>query len=214
MAESSLQQPLHIWGRMSSINVRKVVWAAQEVGVTFARTDAGKQFGIVNTPAYRALNPNSVVPTLQDGDVVLWESNVIVRYLCARYAPDTLYPLALAPRFNAERWMDWQQTTFNGAGGAAFLQWIRTPAEQRNHALIAQSVAAVEPLLAVMDAHLANQAYLAGDAFSMADIPLAAEIHRWFNLPQARPELPHVERWYQAILQRPATRGVLDQPLS
>lgn len=208
------QQPLQIWGRISSLNVRKVVWAAQEVGVPFARTDAGMAFGVVNTPAYRSMNPNGLVPTLQDGDIVLWESNVIVRYLCARYAPDRLYPQALEQRFNAERWMDWQQTTFNGAGGAAFLQWIRTKPENRDHALIARSVAAMEPLLEQLDAHLATQAYLAGDAFSMADIPLAADVHRWFNLPQPRPDLPHLERWYQAIMQRPAIRGVLDIPLS
>lgn len=205
---------LHIWGRLSSLNVRKVVWAAQEVGVPFERTDAGMAFGVVNTPAYRAMNPNGQVPTLQDGDLTLWESNVIVRYLCARYAPDRLYPQDLAQRFNAERWMDWQQATFNAPGGPAFLQWIRTSPEQRNMEVIAKSVAAIEPLLAQLYAHLAHNAYLAGAQFSMADIPLAADVHRWFNLPQPRPALPNLERWFQAILQRPAIRGVLDIPLS
>lgn len=205
---------LHIWGRMSSLNVRKVVWAAQEVGVPFARTDAGMAFGVVHTPEYRALNPNGVVPTLQDGDLVLWESNVIVRYLCARYAPDTLYPQDLAQRFDAERWMDWQQTTFVGPGSPAFMQWIRTPADQRDPQLIAKSVAAVEPLLARLDAHLAKRAYMAGDSFTMADIPIGCDVHRWFGLPQPRPDLPHLQRWFDSILQRPATRGVLDLPLA
>ena len=205
---------LHIWGRLSSLNVRKVVWAAQEVGVPFTRSDAGMAYGVVQTPAYRALNPNAMVPTLQDGELVLWESNVMVRYLCARYAPDTLYPQELAQRFDDERWMDWQQTTLVGAASPAFLQWIRTAPAQRNAALIAQSVAATEPLLALLDAHLANQAYMAGERFSMADIPLACDVHRWFGLPQPRPALPHLQRWFDAILQRPATRGVLDLPLS
>jgi len=199
---------------MSSLNVRKVVWAAQEVGVPFQRTDAGMAFGVVNTPEYRALNPNGVVPTLQDGELVLWESNVIVRYLCARYAPDTLYPQDLAQRFDAERWMDWQQTTFIGPGSPAFMQWIRTPADQRDPQVIAKSVAAVEPLLARLDAHLATRTYMAGDAFTMADIPIGCDVHRWFGLPQPRPELPHLQRWFDSILQRPATRGVLDLPLS
>jgi glutathione S-transferase len=205
---------LHIWGRLSSLNVRKVVWAAQEVGVPFARTDAGRAFGIVETPAYRALNPNSKVPTLQDGDLILWESNAMVRYLCAKHALDTLYPLDLAQRFDAERWMDWQQTTFNPAGGAAFVQWIRTPADKRDMAAIARSAEATEPLLALLDKHLAQRAYMAGDHFTMADIPLGCDVHRWWGLPQPRPELPHVQRWLTALLQRPATRGVLDLPLS
>jgi glutathione S-transferase len=171
-------------------------------------------FGVVNTPAYRAVNPNALVPTLQDGELVLWESNVIVRYLCARYAPDTLYPQALAQRFDAERWMDWQQTTLVGAGSPAFLQWIRTAADQRDLQAIAKSVAATEPLLALLDAHLATRPYMAGDTFTMADIPMACDVHRWFGLPQPRPDLPHLQRWFDAILQRPATRGVLDLPLA
>jgi len=110
---------LQIWGRLSSINVRKVVWCAQELGLAFERTDAGRQFGVVQTPAYRALNPNGLVPTIEDDDgagggrLRLWESNVIVRYLCARHSPGVLYPEPLAARFDAERWMDWQQTTLN-----------------------------------------------------------------------------------------------------
>ena len=214
MQHKGVQNDVHIWGRLTSINVRKVVWAAQEVGVAFSRTDAGKAFGIVDTPQYRALNPNGLVPTLLDGPLVLWESNTIVRYLCASYAPDTLYPQALAKRFDAERWMDWQQTTLNRAGGGAFLQWIRTPSAQRDAGIIAQSVAAMEPLLAMLDFRFANQAYMVGDHFTMADIPIACEVHRWFGLPQPRPQWIHLERWFDAILQRPATRGVLDVPLA
>lgn len=204
---------LHIWGRLSSLNVRKVVWAAQETGVPFTRTDAGLAFGVVKTPEYLRLNPNAQVPTLQDGELVLWESNVIVRYLCARYAP-ALYPQDLAQRFDAERWMDWQQTTLNPAGGAAFLQWIRTPAERRDPAVIDKSVAVMTPLLTLLDQHLSQRTYMGGAEFSMADIPVACDIHRWFGLPQPRPALPHLERWYTSILARPAVRGVLDLPLS
>jgi glutathione S-transferase len=205
---------VHIWGRISSINVRKVVWAAQEVGVPFQRTDAGRSFGIVNTPQYLSLNPNALVPTLRDGELVLWESNVIVRYLCAKYGGDHLYPHDLALRFDAERWMDWQQTTLNRAGGPAFVQWIRTPAEQRDTNAIAQSVATMKPLLAWLDRHLSEHPYMSGNAFTMADIPIACEVHRWFDLPQPRTALQHLERWYTNVLARPATRGVLDVALS
>ena len=199
---------LTLWGRLNSINVRKVVWAAQEVGVPFERIDAGMAFGIVNTPAFRALNPNGLIPLIDDGGFVLWESNTIVRYLLARYAPGRLYPDDLQQRFDAERWMDWQQTTFNRAGAPAFAQWIRTPPERRDLAVIAASRAATEPLLKQLDAHLAGsgsaQPHMAGAEFGMADIAIGCEISRWWSLPQPRPDVPHLQAWYERMLARPA----------
>jgi glutathione S-transferase len=203
---------LHLWGRLSSINVRKVVLCAQVLGLELPRSDAGMAFGVVDTAEYRALNPNGLVPLLRDGEFALWESNAIVRYLCAREG--RLYPNDLRQRFDAERWMDWQQTTLNRASGPAFVQWIRTPAERRDAQAIAQSVAATEPLLVLLDAHLARQRFMAGDALTMADIPIACEVHRWWGLPQPRPTWPHLERWYAHWLALPASRGVLDLPLS
>jgi glutathione S-transferase len=205
---------LKIWGRLSSINVRKVVLAAQWLEIPFERVDAGHEFGIVKTPEYLARNPNGLVPLVEDGEVELWESNVIVRYLCAKHSMGRLYPQGLPQRFDAERWMDWQQTTLNPAGRDAFIQLMRTAAEKRNAELVERSVAATEPLMATLDAHLARQAFMAGDAFTMADIPIACEIHRWRGLPRQRPERPHLDRWYQGILDRPASHGVLDYPLS
>jgi glutathione S-transferase len=207
---------LRLWGRISSINVRKVVWAAQELGITLQRTDAGGQFGIVRESAYLQRNPNGLVPLIEDDEtgVVLWESNAIVRYLCARHAPGKLYPEELPARFAAEQWMDWQQTTLNPAGRDAFVQWIRTPAAQRQPELIAASIAATEPLLQMLDQHLARSAYMAGEQFSMADIPVGCEMHRWWGLPQDRTPLPHLERWYRQVSTRPGARGVLDQPLA
>jgi len=217
---------IHLWGRISSLNVRKVVWAAQELGIDFQRTDAGGAFGVTTTPEYQRKNPNALVPLLEDGDFVLWESNAIVRYLCARYGKSQgWYPDDLRQRFDAERWMDWQQTTVNRAGGQAFIQLVRTAPEARNAELVRQSVAATEPLLATLDVHLKRQAYLGGDAFGMADIPLGCEMHRWWGMRSALfdacgvarrelPAYPHVQRWYGQLLQRPATRGVLDIALS
>jgi glutathione S-transferase len=233
---------LKIWGRISSINVRKVVWTAQELGLEFQRTEAGGLFGIVKTPEYIRLNPNSLVPVIEDDDYVLWESNTIVRYLCARYDTPTLpalrgalpaegaglawggparrhsnakmYPTDLRERFDAERWMDWQQTTFNPASRGGFWQLIRTPLELRDPAVIAESNAATEALLRVLDAHLATRDYLLGDHFTMADIPLGCEAHRWFGLPQARQPHPHVERWFAALQARQTSKGVLDLALS
>ena len=206
--------PLRIWGRMSSINVRKVVWTVQELGLSAQRTDAGGHFGLVAEPDYRAKNPNGMVPLLEDGDATLWESNVIVRYLCARHASGTLYPEALPERFTAEMWMDWQQSTLNPAGRDAFVQLIRTPPEQRDEAAIARSYHATEPLWDLLEAQLAQRPYLAGDRFTMADIPVACELHRWSGLPFARTPRTHLDRWYQSVAERPGAVGVLDQPLA
>lgn len=205
---------LKIWGRISSINVRKVVLAAQLLQLPFERVDAGAAFGIVKTPDYLARNPNALVPMIEDGEFALWESNVIVRYLCARHASGDFYPQDLRQRFDAERWMDWQQTTLNPAGREAFIQLVRTPADQRNAAAIAASVAATEPLLARLDAHLARRRFMGGDGIGMADIPIACEMHRWWGLPLEHPPHAHLQRWYEGVRALPAARGVLDIPLS
>ena len=205
---------LKIWGRMSSINVKKVVWTAQELGLEFQRNEAGGQFGLVKTPEYLRLNPNALVPVMEDGDFVLWESNVIVRYLCAKHSPGQLYPSDLRERFEAERWMDWQQTTFSPASRPGFWQLIRTAPEQRNSQVLSDSNAAVEALLATLDAQLGRHAFVAGDRFTMADMVLGCEAHRWFGLPQPRQSWPNVERWYQGLRARQASAGVLDMALS
>ena len=215
---------LQIWGRLSSINVRKVVWCAQELGIEHRRTEAGGRFGVVQTPDYLALNPNALVPAIEDDDrgnagrgpFHLWESNVIVRYLSARHAPGTLYPEPLTARFDAERWMDWQQTTLNPTGRDAFIQWVRTPADRRDAAAAARSAQATERLLALLDAHLATRACMAGERFTMADIPIGCELHRWYGLPTdayTRPAWPHLDRYFAALCERPAARGVLDLTL-
>lgn len=221
---------LHLWGRLSSINVRKVVWTLQELGVPFERTDAGLAFGINKTPDYLEKNPNALVPLLEDTDgdgqvFPLWESNVIVRYLCAKHANGTLYPHDLPARFDTERWMDWQQTTFNGAGRDGFHHTVRLAPEKRNADAVRASVAATEPLLALLDAHLTTRDWMAGDAFGMADIPLGCEMHRWWGQPaatyaalgvarQGLTAFPHLAAWWARLQARPAARGVLDIILS
>ena len=206
-------RPLKIWGRISSINVKKVVWAAQELSLNFDRHEAGGVHGVVKTPAYVALNPNSQIPVMEDADYVLWESNVITRYLCAKHSPGNLYPTDLQERFDAERWMEWQQTMVNPASRNGFWHLIRLPADQRDPALIAQSNAAVELLMAMLDAHLATHSFMVGERFTMADIPLGCEVQRWFSLPQTREKRPNIERWFATLSARPAAAGVLDLAL-
>src|SRR5713226_8084418 len=139
---------IKIWGRKNSINVQKVLWCCDELGIFFERIDAGGQFGINNTPEYLALNPNGLVPTIEDGDVVLWESNVIVRYLAAKYGMGSLCPADLGERFSAERWMDWQQTSLVQPIGPVFANLIRLPPEKRDPAAIAKQCGIAEGWLA------------------------------------------------------------------
>ena len=149
---------LKIWGRISSINVRKVVLAAQWLGIPFERVDAGHEFGIVRTPQYLAMNPNALVPTIEDDGFQLYESNVIVRYLSAKHAAAGLYPQDLRQRFDAERWMDWQQTTLNPAGRNAFVQLLRTPAEKRQQKLVDDSIAAAAEHVEKHESHASQVA--------------------------------------------------------
>ena len=203
-----------IWGRITSINVRKAVYAAQELGLDFERIDAGGVFGIVKTPEYIALNPNSVVPTLVEGDFVLWESNVIVRYLCAKHSLGKLYPTDLQERFNAERWMDWQQTTFSPSGRDAFWQLIRVPEAERDMKKVEASIASTEVLLDRLENHLSHNVFVAGANMTMADIPLTCEVHRWYGLPIPHKPRPIIEAWYAKMLARPGAKNVLTLPLS
>lgn len=205
---------IRLWGRLSSLNVRKVVLTLQWLGLPFERIEAGGPFGVVGTPEYRARNPNALVPLLDDNGFELWESNVIVRYLAARYGDDSLYPRDLRARFDAERWMDWQQTTLNPAGRDAFVQLIRVAPAERRQALVDASVAATEPLWDLLESHLSRRRFMAGDALTVADIPIACEMHRWRGLPLAWPARPRLEAWYGRMLALPAARGVLDLPLS
>jgi glutathione S-transferase len=205
---------IRLWGRLSSVNVQKVAWTLRELGLPFERIDAGGKYGIVNTPEYLSKNPNGQIPMLEDGDFVLWESNAIVRYLCAKYAPGTLYPEPLEARADADRWMDWQNTALQPAMGPAFMQLIRTPAEQRQAAVVEQAAQKSEALLAILDVQLSGREFVCGAQFTMADIALGCAAHRWYGLPLARAARPNVERWYAQLLKRPATDGVLTLPLT
>ncbi|MDF3933477.1 glutathione S-transferase family protein [Pseudomonas citronellolis] len=197
---------LKIWGRKNSSNVRKVLWCAEEAGLAYERIDAGGAFGVVNEPAYRALNPNGVVPTLEDGDLVLWESNAIVRYLAAQYAADSLYLADPRQRASAEKWMDWTTSTLAAPFRTVFWGTLRTPPEQRDQAAIDAAIETCVKALAVPEQTLASQPYLSGERFGMGDIPLGSFIYAWFEMPIRRPPLPHLEAWYARLRERPAYR--------
>ncbi len=205
---------LRIWGRISSVNVQKVVWTADELGIAYERKDAGGVFGIVATPEYKRMNPNSLVPVIEEDGFVLWESNAIVRYLAAKHAPGRLWPDDLRRRADVDRWMDWQATTFTPAMRDAFWQLVRVPAEKRDAAAIEASRSASEKAASVLEGHLAGREFVSGDAFSPADIVLGCAAHRWLHLPLAREPRPHMERWYASLKARPGAAQVLSTPVT
>ena len=199
---------LRIWGRLSSVNVQKVVWCAEELGLAYERIEAGGRFGRNDTPEYLAMNPNGLVPVIEDDGFVLYESNAIVRYLAATSA---LFPADRRQRADVDRWMEWQSTNYTPAMGPAFWQLIRTPEAERDPAAIEASRAKSEKLSGTLDAHLADRRFLSGDAFTVADLVVACAAHRWLHLPLARVKRPNLERWYAGLAARPASRQVTSQ---
>jgi glutathione S-transferase len=207
-----------VWGRATSSNVMKVLWGLSELDLAFERIDVGGAFGKTDTPAYRAMNPTGLVPTLQEGDFTLWESNAILRYLCHAHAPASpLFPADPQARANVDRWMDAQQTTFNRAMSAVFWGLVRTPDDKRDRAAIQQAIHDTVKAWNHIEPHLARHGFIAGPAFTIADIPWGVHAHRWFNMDYLgldRPELPGVRAWYDRLLTRPAYRlHISDHPV-
>jgi glutathione S-transferase len=196
---------IKIWGRNTSSNVQKVMWAVNEIGLPHERIDIGGPFGGNREAAYLAMNPNGLVPTLEEEDgFLLWESNSIVRYLAAKHRAAVLEPADLQARGRASAWMDWQLSVLAPAITPGFIGLIRTPPEKRNHAAIEESKKKTTEAIALLDAQLTKSAFLAGDAFSYGDIPAAVMANRYRQLVPERPPLRNFERWYAAIAARPA----------
>lgn len=198
---------LKIWGRKNSSNVRKALWCAEELGLAYEAIDAGGAFGVVDTPEYRAKNPNGRVPMIEDDGFVLWESNTIVRYLAARHASGSAwYPADVQARAQAEKWMDWTTSSFAVPFRTVFWGVLRTPAEQQDWTAIHAAIKECDDLLAMVERTLSEQLYLSGDEIGMGDIPLGSFIYAWFEMPIPRAERPAVQAWYARLQQRPAYR--------
>ena len=204
---------LKIWGRTNSVNVKKALWCAEELGLQYQRIDAGLKFGVVDTPEYRRMNPNGLVPTIEDDAFVLWESHAIVRYLAAKHGAGSLWPGDPRQRADADRWMDWA-FTFQAAFRPVFWGLIRTPPEKRDGAAIEDGRLKSGKLLDILDDVLAGRRYVAGESLTMGDIPMGCHVQLWMRLPIDRPRHPHLEAWFARLLERPAYRKVVDIPLS
>ena len=195
---------LEIWGRKNSMNVQKVLWCCEELGISFRRHDVGGLFGGTGEEEYLARNPTGLVPTITEGDFALWESNSIVRYLSAKHGEGTLWPEDPAERAFADKWMDFQLGTLWPAFKGTLLGLIRTAPEQRDPAKIEASVRDTAEVLTILDAHLKDHEFVAGRSLTMGDISLGSSIYRWLELDIQRPDLRAIEAWHARLEERPA----------
>jgi glutathione S-transferase len=205
---------LTIWGRKNSINVQKVLWCCGELGLDYERRDAGGPFGVVREPEYLALNPNGLVPTIEEDGFVLWESNAIVRYLCARHGAGTLWPEDARRRADADRWMDWQLGTLWASMREVFIGLVRTTPEDRDHEAIETARKRTVEAWEILEAHMSGRDYVSGTSFTMADIPLGVSIYRWLQMDVQRPPAPRLEAWHARLAERPEFREIVMLPLS
>jgi glutathione S-transferase len=205
---------LRIWGRTNSINVQKVMWAVGELGRPHERIDVGGAFGGLDGAEYRALNANGRIPTIEDDGVVVWESNACVRYLAARYSAGSLWPEDPVTRAAADMWMDWQQTTLLTDMTTVFWGLVRTPEAERDHAAIEAAAGRLGGLWRRLDNHLAGRRYVAGDHFTMGDIPVGATCYRYHQLAIERPKLAAIEAWYGRLQERAPYRTHVMLPVT
>lgn len=208
-----LDEPgITLWGRHSSCNVQKALWALEEVGVPYRSIQIGGKFGGLDDPEYRALNPHGKVPTLVDRDVVVWESDAIIRYVAARYGVGTLWPEAPELRAVADQWMAWTAASLYPGWIALFWKLVRTPPARRDADAITRHLDATTKRIVMLDQYLKTNRYIAGNSFGIADIPIGMMLYRWFEMEITRPETPYVEAWYDRLRERPPYRTAICIP--
>ncbi len=195
-----------VYGRRSSINVQKVLWAVAETGVAFERETVGGAFGGTDTREYRRINPNALVPAIKDGTIAMFESNAIVRYLARRYGKDTIRPRGHRAWALADQWMDWAITTPFVPLSQIFWNKIRVAPEQSNEKLVKTAQKTLAGQLRLADGRLGKKPWLAGRQFTYGDIPLGAMYWRYQNLDIDRPRFKNLDRWYEQLQERSAYR--------
>jgi len=197
---------LTVWGRKTSSNVQALMWCIGELRLDVQRHDIGHVHGGNDTPQFLAMNPNGTVPVLQDGaDEPIWETGAILRYLAARYGTDSFWPADLTRRAEVDKWAEWAKINITlGFTGPVFWRVVRTAPSRRDPVAIAEALAKLERLFAIAEVQLSRQPFLAGDAFTLADIQFGHVLYRYFDIDIARPYLPGIERYYKALTQRPA----------
>jgi len=198
---------LKILGRATSINVRKVLWTCAELNLPFEREDWGTGFRSTDTPEFLSLNPNGMVPVLKDGDFVLWESNTIIRYLAARYSGEHLYPTDPLARARIDQWMDWQATDLNKSWSYPFLALVRKLPSHQDREALAAGCASWSRHMGILDRQLQSTGrFVAGEHFTLADIPIGLSVNRWFGTPFSHPDFPSVTAYFERLSQRDGYR--------
>ncbi len=205
---------LTIWGRANSSNVKKVLWCAEELKLPYERIDAGGAFGQVNDASYRALNPNGLVPTIQDGDFILWESNTILRYLAAQYGETKLYASTPKERAKIEQWMDWTASSFAAPFRDIVVNLIRAPEAERNKAVADDAIKRCTELFEITNRLLETQPYFGGNHFSIADITIGPIAYMWFEMKLNSQEMLPLQEWYKRLQQRPAFQKIVMIPIT
>lgn len=196
---------LKLWGRDTSINVQKVLWALDELGLDYERVDAGGEFGGLDTPEYAKLNPNRKIPVLEDGDFSIWESGAIVQYLAEAYGAGRLSPSGAKQRALASQWCRWcQSNVYSDLIGGAFQPLIRITAASRDNRSVEAAARRVGRMFQILDHALDGHDFLLGSELSIADIEVGALMHRYFTMPIERPDLPNLKAWYERLAKRPA----------
>lgn len=197
---------LTVWGRRSAFNVQKALWAIGEVGLAYEHIEVGGPARGLDDPEFRAKNPHGRIPVIDDDGFIVWESNSIIRYLGAKYGVGHLWDSDPATRSLADRWMDWGLAKAQRDFLDLFWAFYRKPVKDHDPAFIADSLARCTANYRLLDAHLADRPFLAGDRFTMGDIPAGTTLFRYFELDIERPAVPHVEAWYARLCERPAYR--------
>jgi glutathione S-transferase len=196
---------LTVWGRRSSFNLQKVMWLVGELAIEHRHIEAGGQFGGLDTPEFRAMNPHGRVPVIDDNGTVVWESHAILRYLAARYGRGSFWIDDAAERSRVDQWLDWSQTTLQPDFLIGiFWGFYRTPEPQRNLSAIKESINRCTRHFQLLDRLLSGQTFMLGNQLSLADIPIGTHLYRYFNLEIERPSLPNVDAWYRRLQDRAA----------
>jgi glutathione S-transferase len=196
-----------VWGRATSSNVQIVMWALAEIGLDCERHDVGGAFGKTDTPEYIAMNPNRLVPTIQDGELTLWESGAIVRYLGAQYGNEQFWPSDPKLRAGIDKWAEWSKTSFGPAVLAQiFTQLIALPAEKRDPKVLEAGIARVATLAPMIDKRLSETPFLGGQNLAFADCIFGTLLYRYFTMPFERVATPNLEAYYNRLGERPAYR--------
>jgi glutathione S-transferase len=197
---------LKVWGRRSSANVQKVMWLIGELDIPHEHIPAGGPYGVVKEPQFRAMNPNGLVPVIEDDGLVMWESNAILRYLAAVYGKDKFWFDDARKRAPIDQWIDWSGTTFQPNIIGLFQNHWRTPEHQRNPDAIRNFLQRTENNLRLLDAGLGKRPYIAGAAFTLADIASGVHLYRYYTMGTPFPALANVEAWYGRLQDRAAYR--------